>query len=33
VSFGWTSAESDLERFLGTWKKLAGSLLKERRAA
>ncbi len=33
VSFGWASAESDLERFLGTWKKLAGSLLKERRAA
>jgi len=33
VSFGWASAESDLERFLGTWKKLAGSLLKEKRAA
>ena len=31
VSFGWASAESDLERFLGTWKKLAGSLLKEKR--
>jgi cysteine desulfurase len=33
VSFGWASAESDLERFLGTWKKLAGSPLKEKRAA
>jgi cysteine desulfurase len=33
VSFGWASAESDLERFLGTWKKLAGSLLNEKRAA
>jgi len=33
VSIGWSTTEADLERFLGTWKKLAGSLLKERRAA
>jgi cysteine desulfurase len=31
VSIGWSTTEADLERFLGTWKKLAGSLLKERR--
>ena len=31
VSLGWNSTEADVERFLGTWKKLAGSLLKERR--
>jgi len=31
VSLGWSSTEADVERFLGTWKKLAGSLLKERR--
>jgi len=33
VSLGRDTSESELERFLGTWKKLAGSLLKERRAA
>ncbi len=31
VSLGLDHDRSDLERFLGTWKKLAGSLLKERR--
>ncbi len=31
VSLGWSSTGADVERFLGTWKKLAGSLLKERR--
>ena len=31
VSLGWSSTEADVERFLGTWKKLVGSLLKERR--
>jgi len=31
VSIGWSTTEADLERFLGTWKKLAGSLLKEQR--
>jgi cysteine desulfurase len=31
VSIGWSTTEADLERFLGTWKKLTGSLLKERR--
>jgi cysteine desulfurase len=33
VSLGRDTSESDLERFLGTWNRLAGSLLKERRAA
>jgi cysteine desulfurase len=32
VSLGWTSAESDIERFLGAWKKLAESLGKLRRS-
>ncbi len=30
VSLGWSSTTADVERFLGTWKKLAGSLLNER---
>jgi cysteine desulfurase len=29
VSLGWESRESDLERFLNAWRKLAGTLLKE----
>jgi cysteine desulfurase len=31
VSLGWNSAVDEVERFLGTWNMLAGSLLKERR--
>jgi cysteine desulfurase len=31
VSLGWSSTMSEVERFLGTWNLLAGSLLKERR--
>jgi cysteine desulfurase len=31
VSLGWSSTEAEVERFLGTWNMLAGSLLKERR--
>lgn len=31
VSLGWNTTEADLERFLGTWNMLAGSLVKERR--
>jgi cysteine desulfurase len=31
VSLGWSTTAADVERFLETWKKLAGSLLKERR--
>jgi len=31
VSVGWSSTEGEVERFLGTWNKLAESLLKERR--
>lgn len=31
VSLGWSSTTADVERFLGTWNKLAGSLLNERR--
>jgi cysteine desulfurase len=31
VSLGWSTREADVERFLQTWKMLAGSLLKERR--
>jgi cysteine desulfurase len=31
VSLGWSTTEADVERFLGTWNKLAESLLKERR--
>ena len=30
VSLGWSTTESDVERFLGTWIMLASSLLKER---
>ena len=30
VSLGWSTTESDVERFLGTWIPLASSLLKER---
>lgn len=29
VSLGWTTTESDVERFLEAWKKLAGSLIKQ----
>jgi cysteine desulfurase len=29
VSLGWASKESDVERFLNAWRKLAGALLKE----
>jgi len=31
VSLGWSTTAADVERFLGTWNKLAESLLKERR--
>lgn len=31
VSLGWSTAEHDVEQFLGTWISLAGSLLKEKR--
>jgi cysteine desulfurase len=31
ASLGWSTTPADVERFLGTWIKLAGSLLKERR--
>jgi cysteine desulfurase len=31
VSLGWTTTAADVDRFLGTWNKLAESLLKERR--
>jgi cysteine desulfurase len=31
VSLGWSTTEADVDRFLGTWNKLAESLLKERR--
>ena len=31
VSLGWSTTEAQVERFLGTWISLAGSLLKERR--
>jgi cysteine desulfurase len=31
VSLGWSSTETDVDRFLGTWNRLAESLLKERR--
>ena len=31
VSLGWSNTESEVERFLGTWNMLAGSLAKERR--
>jgi cysteine desulfurase len=31
VSLGWTTTESDVERFLSAWKRLAQSLLKDRR--
>jgi cysteine desulfurase len=31
VSLGWSTTAADVDRFLGTWKKLAESLLKERR--
>jgi cysteine desulfurase len=31
VSLGWSSTQGEVERFLGTWIILAGSLLKERR--
>jgi cysteine desulfurase len=31
VSLGWSSTQQDVERFLGTWIMLSGSLLKERR--
>jgi cysteine desulfurase len=31
VSLGWSTTMLDVEQFLGTWNKLAGSLLKERR--
>ena len=31
VSLGWSTTMLHVEQFLGTWKKLAGSLLKERR--
>ena len=31
VSLGWRTAEADVERFLGTWIMLAGSLVKEKR--
>jgi cysteine desulfurase len=31
VSLGWSTLEPDVERFLQTWNRLAGSLLKERR--
>ncbi|HZT25095.1 MAG TPA: cysteine desulfurase family protein [Pseudolabrys sp.] len=30
VSIGWSSTEAEIERFLGTWNNLAGSLLKRR---
>jgi cysteine desulfurase len=30
VSLGWTTAEGDVERFLGAWRKLAGALSKGR---
>lgn len=31
VSLGWTTTAADVDRFLGTWNKLAESLLKEKR--
>jgi cysteine desulfurase len=31
VSLGWSTTAADVDRFLGTWKTLAESLLKERR--
>ena len=31
VSLGWNTTEAEVERFAGTWRKLAESLLKERR--
>jgi cysteine desulfurase len=31
VSLGWSSTEADVERFIGTWNVLAGSLLKGQR--
>ena len=31
ISLGWSTTEADIDRFLETWKELAGSLLKERR--
>ncbi len=31
VSFGWGSTQAEVERFLGTWNMVAGSLVKERR--
>lgn len=31
VSLGWSTTAADVDRFLGTWNKLAESLLKERR--
>jgi cysteine desulfurase len=31
VSLGWRSTMSEVERFLETWKMLAGSLVRERR--
>lgn len=32
VSLGWSTTEADMDYFLGTWNRLAGSLLKERRS-
>jgi len=31
LSFGWSTTANDIQRFLKTWKMLAGSLVKERR--
>jgi cysteine desulfurase len=31
VSLGWSTTETDVDRFLGTWNRLAESLFKERR--
>ncbi len=31
VSLGWNTDEADVDRFLGTWNRLAGSLVKEKR--
>jgi len=31
ISLGWSTTEADVDRLLGTWNMLAGSLLKERR--
>jgi cysteine desulfurase len=31
VSLGWSTTMLDVEQFLGTWNRLTGSLLKERR--